>query len=66
MRWTLVLLDLCLALASGPMYSQFLKHKLCSLVCKQTPTMQWVLLCFMATENSRFKTGLCEVAALEK
>jgi hypothetical protein len=28
--------------------------------------MHWVLPCFMATENSRFKTGRCEVTALEK
>ena len=37
-----------------------------TLVCKQTPTMHWVLPCFMATENSLFKTRQCEVTALEK
>ncbi len=62
----LVLLDVCLAMAAGPMYTQHLQYQLCSLVCEHTPTVYWVLPCFMATENSLFKTRQCEVTTLEK
>jgi hypothetical protein len=37
----IVLLDVCLALAAGPMYTKHLQYKLCSLVCEQTPTVYW-------------------------